>query len=202
MLLFVAPASIGRAPRFASERAVCQRSRRVSRCGTTIVAARRARIDQSDEAFVTCVGCGSDQIVSAQSLVREGSSNVQCRECGAKWTAYAVDAMTITGAKLSGGAAGGAAGSEKELAAVKGIKLWVGGLAPKVDSESLRSEMEEFGEVRDASVVYDRNTGRSRGFGFVTIVGESAASAAIDMLSGDSMSRLGRRLTVREAQDK
>lgn len=78
-----------------------------------------------------------------------------------------------------------------------GVKLYVAGLGAKVDSAALRRVMENYGEVREANVVFDRATGRSRGFGFVTVVGRSAASAAIDDLSGSTA--LGRRISVREA---
>ncbi|MCA9543593.1 MAG: RNA-binding protein, partial [Myxococcales bacterium] len=47
-------------------------------------------------------------------------------------------------------------------------KLFVGGLAWGTDDDSLRAAFEAFGEVTDAKVILDRETGRSRGFGFVT----------------------------------
>ena len=47
-------------------------------------------------------------------------------------------------------------------------KLFVGGLAWATNDESLRAHFEQFGEVVDAKVITDRDTGRSRGFGFIT----------------------------------
>lgn len=79
------------------------------------------------------------------------------------------------------------------------VKLYVSGLPPKVDDSGLREMLEEYGQVREAKVIFDRAGGRSRGFGFVTIVGRAAASAAMDDLSGSN--QFGRRLTVRESTE-
>lgn len=161
---------------------------------------RRARVDPRDEAFVTCLSCGADEITSAAALLRAGAARVTCGQCGATWTARAGDALTSTGSALVGARGADArSDGDEEPAQRVGVKLFVGGLGPKVGGDALRAAMEEFGEVTEARVVYDRVTGRSRGFGFVTMVGRAAASAAVDVLSGDSSTPLGRRLKIREA---
>lgn len=166
------------------------------------ITAKRERIDPSDEAFVTCPACGADEIVSASKLIRNATVAMRCSQCRNTWTAHVDDAITIMGTKLLvEGAVSGEDGDDSNVMQKIGVKLYVSGLAPKVTKEILRNVMEQFGEVRDVKVIYDKVTGRSRGFGFVTIVGKSAASAAIDILSGDSSSVLGRRITVREAFD-
>jgi RNA recognition motif-containing protein len=58
-------------------------------------------------------------------------------------------------------------------------KLFIGGLAWHTDDTTLRSKFEEFGQVEEAIVVKDRDTGRSRGFGFVRFSQETEADAAI-----------------------
>ena len=58
-------------------------------------------------------------------------------------------------------------------------KLFVGGLAWATTSEGLRKAFEEFGEVIDAKVITERETGRSRGFGFVTLADDAAAYRAV-----------------------
>ncbi|CAD0024965.1 unnamed protein product [Aureobasidium pullulans] len=58
-------------------------------------------------------------------------------------------------------------------------KLFIGGLAWHTDDVALRSKFEEFGAVEEAVVVKDRDTGRSRGFGFVRFSNEDEADAAI-----------------------
>lgn len=76
--------------------------------------------------------------------------------------------------------------------------LYVGNLAFSVTSDSLRTAFERFGDVRSASVVQDRETGRSRGFGFVEM--ESGGEAAIEGMNGREFE--GRTLTVNEAQPR
>ncbi|MGB8332161.1 MAG: RNA-binding protein, partial [Polyangiales bacterium] len=57
-------------------------------------------------------------------------------------------------------------------------RLFCGGLAWGTTTEDLREAFESFGEITDAKVVSDRETGRSRGFGFITYTTEEAAAAA------------------------
>jgi RNA recognition motif-containing protein len=76
--------------------------------------------------------------------------------------------------------------------------LYVGNLSFKVTSDSLRSLFEQYGIVSSASVVSDRETGRSRGFGFVEMDG--GAEAAIQALNGRDVD--GRMLTVNEARPR
>lgn len=79
-------------------------------------------------------------------------------------------------------------------------KLFVGGLSWGTDDQSLRAAFEKFGVVEDATVIADRDTGRSRGFGFVTFLDDSAAEAAISGMNGASLD--GRTLNVNEAQER
>ncbi|KAF2786752.1 hypothetical protein K505DRAFT_330131, partial [Melanomma pulvis-pyrius CBS 109.77] len=58
-------------------------------------------------------------------------------------------------------------------------KLFIGGLAWHTDDATLRQKFEEFGQVEEAVVVKDRDTGRSRGFGFVRFNQDSEADAAM-----------------------
>ena len=76
-------------------------------------------------------------------------------------------------------------------------KLFVGGLAWATTSEGLRKAFEEFGEVIDAKVITERETGRSRGFGFVTLADDAAASTAISEMGGKELE--GRAIRVNEA---
>jgi RNA recognition motif-containing protein len=76
--------------------------------------------------------------------------------------------------------------------------LYVGNLSFKVTSDSLRALFEQYGTVTSASVVTDRETSRSRGFGFVEMDG--GAEAAIHALDGKDVD--GRKLTVNEARPR
>ncbi|KAF5981073.1 glycine-rich RNA-binding 2 [Fusarium coicis] len=76
-------------------------------------------------------------------------------------------------------------------------KLFVGGLAWATTSDTLRAKFSEFGEVTDAIVMTDRETGRSRGFGFVTFSNQDDASAAINALNEQEFE--GRQIRVSEA---
>ena len=79
-------------------------------------------------------------------------------------------------------------------------KLFVGGLSWNTDDEGLRQAFERFGEVDEARVITDRETGRSRGFGFVTLQDSEAAMSAISAMDGTDLD--GRTIKVNEAQDK
>ena len=73
-------------------------------------------------------------------------------------------------------------------------KLFVGGLAWKTDSESLRSYFEQFGEVTDAEVILDRDSNRSRGFGFVTLNSSEEARDAVEKTNNQELD--GRKIRV------
>lgn len=79
-------------------------------------------------------------------------------------------------------------------------KLFIGNLSFKVRSEDLRSAFEKFGNVTDAAVVNDRETGRSRGFGFVTF--DSTDSAATAQKNMDNFDLLGRPIRVNFAEQR
>ncbi len=78
-------------------------------------------------------------------------------------------------------------------------KLFVGGLSWGTTDDSLRAAFENFGEVTEARVVMDRETGRSRGFGFVTFASAADAEAATSM---DDQPIDGRNVRVNVAQDR
>ncbi|MEL6342644.1 MAG: RNA-binding protein, partial [Myxococcota bacterium] len=80
------------------------------------------------------------------------------------------------------------------------MKLFCGGLAWATDDESLRAAFEPFGEVSEAKVIYDRDSGRSRGFGFVTFANREEGEQAIEQMNGAQVD--GRAIRVNEAHDK
>ncbi|HEV3167210.1 MAG TPA: RNA-binding protein [Isosphaeraceae bacterium] len=79
-------------------------------------------------------------------------------------------------------------------------RLYVGNLAYTVSSEDLQELFEQYGAVKTAQVLSDRETGRSRGFGFVEMDNDEEADAAIESLDGND--HQGRRLTVNEARPR
>ncbi len=81
-----------------------------------------------------------------------------------------------------------------------GNKLFVGGLAWATDDQGLREAFESFGEVQEAVVIKDRETGRSRGFGFVTMSSGEEAESAIKAMDGTQLD--GRSIRVNEAQER
>jgi cold-inducible RNA-binding protein len=81
-----------------------------------------------------------------------------------------------------------------------GKKLYVGNLAYSVTSESLEQMFLEFGAVTSAQVIQDRETGRSKGFGFVEMQADDAAERAINGMHEKQLD--GRSLTVNEAKPR
>ncbi len=77
-------------------------------------------------------------------------------------------------------------------------KLYVGNLAFATTSDDLRDAFSEYGTVSSATVITDRETGRSRGFGFVEM--ESGAEQAIEAMNGKELG--GRTLNVNEARPR
>src|SRR3954470_13983558 len=80
------------------------------------------------------------------------------------------------------------------------IKLYVGNLSFQTSSEDLRDLFAQAGTVESASVVEDRDTGRSRGFGFVEMSSREEGEAAISQLNGKEVG--GRNLNVNEAKPR
>ena len=81
-----------------------------------------------------------------------------------------------------------------------GKKLYVGNLSYNVSSSDLEQLFAQYGAVRSAQVITDRDTGRSKGFGFVEMSDENAARAAIQGLHEKEHG--GRALTVNEARPR
>ena len=77
-------------------------------------------------------------------------------------------------------------------------KLYVGGIAYSTSDASLKDAFAQCGDVTSATIIMDKMTGRSKGFGFVEFSDDSAADKAIDMWNGKELD--GRKLTVNEAR--
>jgi RNA recognition motif-containing protein len=81
-----------------------------------------------------------------------------------------------------------------------GAKLYVGNLSFDVESEDLKEMFAAHGSVQSAQAIMDRDTGRSKGFGFVEMSASGEAAAAIAALNGSEYR--GRPLTVNEARPR
>lgn len=80
------------------------------------------------------------------------------------------------------------------------VKLYVGNLSFTTTEQDLQDQFSQYGEVSSASLITDRETGRSRGFAFVELDSKEAAQTAIQGLNGKEVD--GRALTVNEAKPR
>jgi RNA recognition motif-containing protein len=80
------------------------------------------------------------------------------------------------------------------------MKLYVGNLSFQTSSEDLQQLFSQAGTVESASIIEDRETGRSRGFGFVEMASKEAGEAAIAQFNGKEVN--GRNLNVNEAKPR
>ncbi|XP_073307435.1 glycine-rich RNA-binding protein 7-like isoform X1 [Primulina huaijiensis] len=80
------------------------------------------------------------------------------------------------------------------------FRCFVGGLAWATTDQSLEHAFGQFGDVIDSKIINDRETGRSRGFGFVTFKDEQSMRDAIEGMNGQDLD--GRNITVNEAQSR
>ncbi len=81
-----------------------------------------------------------------------------------------------------------------------GNKLYVGNLAYSIRDEELQQSFSQFGTVTSAKVMMDRETGRSKGFGFVEMASDAEAQAAINGMNGQALA--GRAVVVNEARPR
>ncbi|KAL2629789.1 hypothetical protein R1flu_014475 [Riccia fluitans] len=86
------------------------------------------------------------------------------------------------------------------MAAVAEYRCFVGGLAWATNENRLEDAFKPYGEVVESRVINDRETGRSRGFGFVTFAQEQSMRDAIESMNGKELD--GRNITVNEAQNQ
>nr|AAF31402.1 putative glycine-rich RNA binding protein 1 [Catharanthus roseus] len=80
------------------------------------------------------------------------------------------------------------------------FRCFVGGLAWATTDQSLSEAFSQYGEVLESKIINDRETGRSRGFGFVTFGDEKSMKDAIEGMNGQTLD--GRNVTVNEAQSR
>ncbi len=80
------------------------------------------------------------------------------------------------------------------------MNIFIGNLNYKVREEQIGNLLSEFGDVRSVKIVMDRETGRSKGFGFVEMSNDAEASAAIKELNGSEFE--GRTMVVNEARPR
>jgi hypothetical protein len=80
------------------------------------------------------------------------------------------------------------------------VKLFVGGLSWNTTSDELRTAFSKFGAIQEATVIMDRTTGRSRGFGFVSFENAADASEAVKAMNGADLD--GRQLKVNNAESR
>jgi RNA recognition motif-containing protein len=80
------------------------------------------------------------------------------------------------------------------------MKIYVGNLAYRTTEDDLRQEFEKYGDVGQVDIITDRETNRSKGFGFVEMVDNDQANAAIQALDGQNVG--DRTLKVNEARPK
>ena len=80
------------------------------------------------------------------------------------------------------------------------MNVYVGNLSYDLSEDDLKTAFEEHGEVSSAKIIFDRYSGRSKGFGFVEMSSDDEAKAAIEALSGKELG--GRTMVVNEARPK
>ncbi len=81
-----------------------------------------------------------------------------------------------------------------------GNKLYVGNIAYEVNRDMLQDAFAQFGTITDVTIIMDRETGRSKGFGFVEMSSDAEAQAAMEAMDGVEME--GRPLRVSEARPR
>ncbi|KAK6138579.1 hypothetical protein DH2020_027673 [Rehmannia glutinosa] len=100
---------------------------------------------------------------------------------------------------ISGSSALNAQSSMLNAIRCMSTKLFVGGLSYGTDDQSLKDAFASFGDVVDARVITDRDSGRSRGFGFVNFSSDESASSALSAMDGQQENDFGTTLCCRSS---
>lgn len=82
------------------------------------------------------------------------------------------------------------------------MNMYVSNLGFHTSDDDLRKLFEQFGQVSSAKVITDRETGKSRGFGFVEMENDEDANQAIELLNEISLGKNGKPLVVKQAEDR
>jgi RNA recognition motif-containing protein len=109
-----------------------------------------------------------------------------------RWVGFSSPSYQVLGSRVL-------VGREMAAADVE-YRCFVGGLAWATDNASLQQAFASYGDVLDSKVITDRETGRSRGFGFVTFSSEQSMLDAIEAMNGKELD--GRNITVNQAQSR
>jgi len=80
------------------------------------------------------------------------------------------------------------------------VKIYVGNLSFNLSEDELKQKFEEFGSVNSVNIIKDRDTGKSKGFGFVEMAEKDAGESAINEMNGQEFE--GRRIIVNEARPR
>ena len=80
------------------------------------------------------------------------------------------------------------------------MNIYVGNLSPEVTAEDIRRAFEPFGQVESATIIQDKHSGQSKGFGFVEMASKAEGQSAIDGLNGKELK--GKALNVNEARPR
>ena len=80
------------------------------------------------------------------------------------------------------------------------MNLYIGNLHYNVNEEELKEIFKEYGEVMSVTIITDKYTGRSKGFGFIEMLNDEEASKAIDNLNGTELR--GRKIIVNQAKER
>ncbi len=80
------------------------------------------------------------------------------------------------------------------------MKLFVGGLSPNLDEVDFKEMFELYGSVQSAILVTDKNTGKSKGFGFIDMPNDAEGKEAMDLLDGVAI--FGKKIAVKVAEDQ
>ncbi|HGG56779.1 MAG TPA: RNA-binding protein [Nannocystis exedens] len=147
-----------------------------------------------------CVGtlprrCGRQGQGSLVSLTSHGACTGSAKSGPIRAPRSAINCHCCSGGDLARSSPRRSSHGDEES-----VKLFIGGLAWGTDEASLRAAFEKFGAVTNAAVILDRDTGRSRGFGFITFADADSGKRALAEMNGFMLD--GRAIRCNEATDR